>query len=328
MNNKQVNIILWLIISILLLLGIIIINKARTSTSNDLLTYLSSSATFAIALLTVMYVLTTRKQLEVMSMQLNEMRKDRELLNQPLPWPIKLIGTSRKPRFFYAPPNSYEACSQNYIRFKLKNIGSTPAVSIDVCCYVIIPDKERKIKLSSRSIRIDVLEYNQEFPSNEGEKDNFLFYDDLKTNLLIHMLTSNLKELPLVELHIYFKNILGACFHIEKLYRLYPNPGDRDIIKTWIEILNNFPIRYKESIELLKTYTRSGDSRGEEIFKELEQKANNGLNIDEIEYSVWPIPASGTVSSISISEYEQITRDLSYAVKITDGLRCIAEKKI
>src|SRR5208282_2534071 len=115
MNNKQVNIMLWLILSILLLLGAIIINKARTSTSNDWLTYLSSSASFAIALLTVMYVLTTRNQLEVMSMQLKEMRKDRELQNQPLPWPIKLIGKSRTPRFFYSPPNIFEACSQNYI---------------------------------------------------------------------------------------------------------------------------------------------------------------------------------------------------------------------
>lgn len=81
MNNKQGNIILWLIFIMLLLLGIVIIIKAITSTSNDWLAYLSSSASFTIALLTVMYVLTTRNQLQIMSMQLREMRRDRELQN-------------------------------------------------------------------------------------------------------------------------------------------------------------------------------------------------------------------------------------------------------
>jgi hypothetical protein len=287
MNNKEASIVLWFIFIMLLLLGSIIIIKAITSTSNNWLMYLSSSASFAIALLIVMYVIKTRNQLNIMSLQLNEMRKDRELQNKPLPWPMSLIVTSHKPRLFYDLDKIFEVCSQHKIKFELKNIGTSPGVAIDVCTFMIIPNKKNRMRLSSASIRIDVLEKNQKFPSTEEESESFLFSDYSKSRFFINLLSNNLTELPLVELHIFFKNILGACFHINKLYRLYPKGEDIEIIKTWIERL----IRHKESFGLLINYKKSSDSRADELFEELKQKCSEGLEIDEIQYFAWPIPA-------------------------------------
>lgn len=239
---------------------------------------------------------------------------------------MKLIVRSYKPKVFYDPDKIYEVCSRHRINFELKNIGSTPAVSIDVCAFVIIPSKVNGSRLSSASIRIDVLEENHKFPSTKEDEDSFLFPDINKSNFFLNLLTNKLNELPLVELHILFKNILGACFRINKIYRIYPDNEHKEAIKTWIERLNNFPIRHKESIELLINYKKSNDSRADALFEELKQKCSEGLDIDEIEYTAWPIPASGGVTHIALSDYEKATEQIWYGVRIHADSHCLVDE--
>ena len=75
---------LWIIIVFLALIsGGILVYKQHGSNLIEFSQIISAYATFVLAFLTAAYVFTTSRQLSVMQQQLSEMKKNRELENQP-----------------------------------------------------------------------------------------------------------------------------------------------------------------------------------------------------------------------------------------------------
>lgn len=311
MNNRGYTIALW-VVSILLVglcISVFIVSSKKPNFS--WIDFLSGSATVAIAILTIVYVATTRGQLEVMSRQLDEMKKDRELQNQPLPWPTKMGAKSESPRFFFAPPADYGVLPRQHINFELTNIGTSAAVSIHISCALILPRNGKHETLKATAVHIDVLGENRIYPSTEKELEEFMYPDD-DGKVLERLLDNSINNYPLCKIRIYYRNILGACFKLQRLYRIYPpTNGDPEKIKSWLERIKTFPIRNKELVEELRSKLPDRDPI---LFEELRGKCAEGLDEADIEFRIWPIPTGSEVSCISVSEYDEAIKELSYSV--------------
>jgi hypothetical protein len=259
-----------------------------------------------------------------MSSQLKEMEKNRELQEQPFPWPVNVKGFSESPRFFYS-PEGFDALSRSHFEFELKNIGSSPAVSIDVCGFLITnPEKDGK-KQRATSVRIDVLEDKVVYPNEENEKDSFMFTGQDNGLFLNNLIERKVTNLPCFELKIFYRNVLGACFFLTRTYRIYPENDQFEKVKIWLEKLGGFKARYKEEIEKLSNSKAMDD----DLFEKLKEKCSEGLTEEEIMFRLWPIPKTCQVSCISLEEYEKGVGSLAYGVFMGDAstFHCGASKE-
>ena len=170
---------------LLLALGVFSFVYSAVQKKYDLINSISAAGTFVIALLTLAYVYITSRQLDIMGEQLKENKKDRELQNQPLPWITSLLLTIENPDFYYSPPEQkYEALSRYYTKFKVKNVGGCPAVSVDISATLEIQSGDGTKLFSAASERIETLEEKQMYPQEKQTFYNIMFTEDVKGELL------------------------------------------------------------------------------------------------------------------------------------------------
>jgi len=276
----------------------------------------SGWATYAVALLTVAYVLTTRSQLRVMTHQLAEMRRDRELQSQPLPWPIEVTMESDPPDIFWNPRDgSHNPLVRHHACVTIKNFGQSPAVSVDVCVRLVLSAEKPGVVWTAASSRIEVLEADGQHPA-EGESMPFLFPEDKDGQLLERELEGGIATLPLLEVEAYYRNILGACFRVRRTYRLYTSEETQAVLTAWLERLRVFPLRHKSQLARLGELSRREDSRADVLDDEMRSELANGLVDVPARYDVWAIPATGEIHPISPEEYEMHVSDLYYMVML------------
>ena len=324
MKLMNIETILWIFVAILVLMGVSIGIYSILSPSFEGMIYLSGSATLAIAILTAVYVVTTRRQLVVMSQQLMEMKRDRELQNQPLPWPISVNIYSEKPRFLFSPPFEAHANVRHFLTLKLKNIGLGPAVFVDVCACLVIPKEPESIRFETVLNRIDVIGEKEIYPSGETEGIRFMFSDDENAELLTRLLDKDTANYPRIRLCVVYRNIMGACFDQSCAYLIHSKgEKQRDIIKDWLKKLSTFAIQYKEDIEDLSLMFKNEDPRQGELFEKLIQKCDEGLIEDSIEFGVWSIPGSARVKSISQTKYEEMIKNFRYGRIVRSDFCCV-----
>lgn len=215
-----------------------------------------------------------------MTRQLSEMMRDRELQAQPLPWPISIRVYSERPRLFFDPddPNRPHALVRHHTETRLRNLGSSAAVSVDISSFLVVPGDTEPTQWSSTSCRAEVIEEKCEYPEEELEKNTFLFPLDSEGLLLTSLLESNLDKLPMLHVCVYYRNILGACFALRRIYRLYPKVDTKDTIKSWLERLHNFPLRHKEDLDKLSQMRANNDHREDEVYKALSAKCLEDLS--------------------------------------------------
>ncbi len=157
--------------------------------------------------------------------QLGVMRKQLELQNQPLPsFELSRVAVE-KPRFTYVSlTKEYEFSSACAVNFFLKNIGNAPAISIHVSAAVGSLTNET-VQTSSRIV--NTLGENETYPM-EGV-DEFLYLpSDTKLTLLNGLLLSRPENPPSLEVHVFYKNVLGGCFCLENAYQLRVESGPQD----------------------------------------------------------------------------------------------------
>jgi len=321
---KQTNFALWVCFVAVLVVGIGASIYSAVNPAFDGLSLLSGYATFFIALLTVIYVITTRYQLRVMTHQLSEMKRDRELQAQPLPWPVAVRTYSERPRLFFGPehPNRPLILVRHHAEARLRNIGSSAAVSVDISSFLVVTGEKEPTQWSCASCRAEVLEDKHEFPEQGEEKNIFLYPQDREALLLKSLLEDRLEKLPMLHLLVHYRNILGACFVLRRIYRLYPKQETQETIKAWLERLHNFPLRHKEELEKLSQMRANNDPREDDLCEELKAKCIEGLSLEEIEFDAWPIPGSGDVKNLTTEEYEQAVSRIGYGMKIDSRYIC------
>lgn len=329
MNTKHTDFALWACFVVLLLMGVAASIYNEFNPSFKGLTLLSGFATYIIALLTVVYVITTRGQLRIMNRQLSEMTRDRELQAQPLPWPIEVRVYSERPKLFTGPdhPNRPITLIRHHAEAKLRNLGANTAISVDISAHLEIPGDNEPTRWSCASCRAEVIEDKHEYPDKKGEKNSFLFPMDKDALVLTRLLSDQVGELPLLHLVIHYRNILGAYFRLRRYYRIYPQKETQDTVKTWLERVHNLPIRHKETFDLLEQMNANHDSRANALFEELKNKCKDSIDEERVEYDLWSIPGTGDVTNISAEEYEKEVATIGYGMRIDGRYKCPAARK-
>lgn len=317
---------LWACFVLLLVVGLAASIYSAINPAFSAVTVLSGYATFAIALLTVVYVVTTRHQLRIMARQLGEMTRTRELQAQPLPWPISIRVYSERPRLFYDENRNPRALIRHIVETQIRNLGTSPAVSVDISCRLHVPAESKPIEWSAVAIRAEVIEEKQEFPKDKGEKDSFLYPQDADGRLLASILENKIDKLPQLHIYVFYRNTLGGCFRLRRAYKLYPRNGSREALKGWLERIHNFPLRYKEDLDSLSQLERRMDQRADKLFAELKEKCVEGLSEEAIDYDVEAVPASGEVTPLTSDQYAEAIGGLSYGFRIDSSYLCPASE--
>jgi len=287
MNSKIRQGILICLLMLLLLFGPILAIYSIINPNFNMIELLSAGSTYAVALLTVAYVLTTSKQLDVMANQLEEAKRDRELQNQPLPLIYEVKMLLEKPDFYYTPPSHpkdpYSAKSRYIVEFNLKNIGNFPALCVDISAQIIVPKNNDVIRLNaSASLRIDALEPSQIIKYDVTSEEGLLFSGDDDYSVLNALIETELEKYPQLLLKVYYRNLLGGCFIVSNVYALYPEEDNDPVLKNWITQISSFSIQYKNELNTLKRIEGTNQEQWTELFDKLNEILKKSLTDKEI----------------------------------------------
>ena len=314
------NVFLGLLISFIVL-GLFSIVYAVINPEQNIVSYISGSATVVIAILTMAYVYVSSKQLDVMAKQLEQIEIERRFQNQPLPYVRIMDVLVEKPNFYYSPPEDmYDAQARYKTFMKIRNIGSHPAVCIDVSAHIEIPIENKNQYFFAPSINIATIGEREDYPVNVEDDNEFMFTDDRDGILLQALLEGSIAKLPLLNCRIIFRNILGGCFLLGCTYRLYPTKEEDDsVVSNWLTAMKSFWIKHKRDVENMRGLRKSNSDKWEEEFAKLKEAFSKSIAGEDIKLSPWPIPGSFIVKPISIEEYQQAFEDVAYGVKLPMG---------
>lgn len=328
--KKNRSTILYATFTVLFAAGLFLIIYSVASSEFNPITYLSAGSTFIIAFLTAAYVLTTTKQLDVMSNQLDEMKKNRELESQPLPWISEYKFIVERPRVFYTPPDPpdkrCEAHAMFHAKVRTRNIGNSTAICVDVLSKVHIPEEDDYTHIESGPFRVDTLEEKQDFPQDDGYGIvNYSSEPEEERLLLSSLRESNSRKLPRVHFYIYYRNILGTCFKVYFDCLLLPKDKHQDeTLGKWLTRLTSFSIENKRELDRIKQPNRDEATR-HAIFESIKGSFEQTIEGDDIELGVRPIPGSFQVTPIDVDEYEGVMGSVGRGVPIPPSGGCIHE---
>ena len=324
-------------IVILILVGIFIVIYNTVNPQFDSILFLSGLSTYVIALFTATYAYTSSRQVDLMITQISEMKKDRELQSQPMPWLEKFELIVNKPHFFYTPiEQEYSSHSQCFFFFILKNVGATPAVSIDVQGRILLDPKDKsedKSKVLGPDVeKIEILEEKQIAPKNFLDKIedlenreallkkranmcHLMYNDDKKIKLLDMLLERNIDKTPIFQYRTVFRNIVGGKFLILQSYLLFIyKDEDLETLKKWICARNTFPITFKDELAQLERLRKMDLEKWDKLYNEVKKKFEDSLEQDEIEIFCDLIPQSIKVTPISNEVYTGILEESKYGL--------------
>ena len=270
-DKKLINLVLIIISAILLVVFGTCVFLAIKNDNFGIVNYISVTSSFSVALLTVIYVYASTKQMHVMKLQLDEMKREHMLNTQPiliLDHPQLIIEA---PRFFYSPPNdSFSFQSRYFFVAELVNASIDPGIVINVLAKVVIPSKNEEIVLNSINERFSISE--KESP----KKTRFLFARDLNC-ALINAIREN--KIIKIDTEIYYQNTSGACFSTANSYcidytgfmRQAPTDEDQkgepidvlDVLRDWHTSIVQAPIKYKEKLQDLRRIVKDKSQRNE-----------------------------------------------------------------
>lgn len=228
----------------------------------DVFASLSGVAALAVAYLTVAYVLTTSQQLNVMREQLAEMKKGRELVDQPLPTIEVKEMHLVKPNFYYTPPTGrYSWQSLAELEVIVRNISKYPAVNVCIYPTIFVDEGDDKFCLSEYAHFFEILGQNK-------ISKKFILTED-ENGKILKALTA--KNKPRLVIKVLYKNILGSSFLSEHHYNIYPGNFKKagmedykkrfDLLKQWNSKMKSFDVDFRNEMAAIKNLTphKSGD---------------------------------------------------------------------
>lgn len=230
---------------------------------------LSGLSSLFVAVLTVVYVYVTTNQLDVMKKQLVEIKMEREMQNQPMPWVEAVTLKIERPEFIYNNQEKTQEYSSDYtVALIIKNVGHSPLICADVTAKVNILDGDEKIKLETNDLRINILE--EKCLTKEGDVI-FQFRDDLEAKLLEALLKGR-GAIPILKLRIIYRSVMGGCFSIYSSYELSIDQ-EEDTIKDWVMNLKTFSIFFKSELDDIGNPEAGNNEKWDEKFLTLQKSA-------------------------------------------------------
>jgi hypothetical protein len=317
--------------SFLAVLLLLIIFYAIFSRFNPALdtSFLGEFSTFLIALLTVAYVLTTNNQLRVMTSQLEEMKKSRELLSQPLPGITIEKIYLEVPRYFYSPPeDEYSCATRLFVNFKINNYSEFPATNVIISAALAIPESEGSEIINTASAQTNIISANSTYPDTDKGRDHFMFNPEKNDSLVKSLRQTELGRDPILTFRIIYKNVLGASFAVYFYYELFvKDEKDEEVLKGWHSKIVSFPVEYKTQIFKLRSAKKNNSPEWDALRKTLREEVNSKFTDEELIIQYSQLPNSFRVVPIDKEEYEQIASKQFFGQRIPFWYECDFDKK-
>ncbi len=156
-----------------------------------------------------------------MEVQLLEMKMDRVMRDQPLPWLKDLKFKIQKPDLFRYPyKNKYELISRFEINGLLENLSPYPAPCVDLESVIELDDgSNKKQYFYATTNRISALTHG------ESRNIHFLFVADDFLCLFDRLRdkTPCMMNFPIIRINIIYRNLSGGFFVINNVYQIIKN---------------------------------------------------------------------------------------------------------
>ncbi len=268
----------------------------------EFITYLSGSSTFIVAILTILYVFTNSKQLDIMTNQLAEMKKDRELQNQPLPYIENIKLSIEKPRFFYTPPNDeYSFQSRYKFEASINNLSESPAICIDISACIIIPTDNDKLTLETACQRVDVLE--EKCKLDEKDKINLTFVEDYNGKIFEALRSGEINTFPRLCIKTFYRNTSGGCFTYENEYYIIPDQDKEGTLRDWHTQIVSFTTKYKDKLSELKLMSKRNRDKWNRLFQDIKEEVACGITDESLELKIRAIQGKFNIESMERDAY-------------------------
>lgn len=323
-----INIVLILISAILMIVFGVCIFLALKNEDFGIINYISITSSFSVALLTVICVYASTKQMHVMKLQLEEMKREHMLQTQPILVLNQPEFVIEAPRFFYSPPQDrFSFQSRFFYRAMLVNASDDPGIVINIVAKISIPHGEDTITLHTFNKR-----YSISTSKATPNKVHFLFIDDLNCALFDSLRDHKRITIDTV---IYYKNTSGACFSTSNTYRFSYSDfvkwenSDSDcrdelddpqsIIREWHTAIVQAPIKYKESLKRLKDIVHNSDKREEyeQIFKNVKADFSSMYTVTaNLKCQPYEANDSFELKTISKEDFEKASDNSDYLKSI------------
>lgn len=295
-----------ILLSILSFIGICVLVVyyilAKTSVDTEEIALISS---LVIVLLTSLYVMTTIDQTSSMVKQLDEMRCDRKMQQQPLLMPKVDKFIIDAPRLFFTPPNKeYKFATRCRADIKIEKLSTIPVINVQVRCTLYTEKNGMKQVEWESCNAFDTIEN-----SIESAKDMLLqvphpddFFNAIRSS-----------STPFLDVEVIYNNIMGAHFMVVKKFALYQSSDDNESITNWHSDLVCFETKEKENITHLYRLLEDGKDT-DDLFNSLKDKYRYDIN--EISLYADYIPGHINASLIDDEKYNELTKTFFYGRRI------------
>ncbi len=296
----------------------------RLSTSNpavDFITCIAGISTFFVAILTALNVYITSSQIEVANKQLEEMKYERSMREQPLLLLENLKFKIEKPRFFYTPPeDNYSFQSRYFVTTDIKNCSNYPCISVDATAELKVIHDKTPFRLSTVYKRISTIA-----PGATCSVD-FLFSGDEITWLFDSLRERQTQNLPKINYEITYKNLNGGIFQLNGQAILVPTEDSLDIIRQWHGRINAAYIEEQESIAFLKA--KKGTKEWDKTFEKIKQQFSSSItDCSDVGIECLEIPEECSVSTLTVEQYNEKRNNYQYAHYVHRAANCVKDGK-
>lgn len=237
--------------------------------ASKVVVHMNNNASVIIMVLTLVYVITTNRQLNVMQDQICVMQNETNLQAQPIPIPHIKECHLEKIRPFMGPEDKFmkvSIMSRFFSDISFKNIGN--AAALNVAIYPTI--KMGKECFPSPSLRPQ----SSHCISNQLEDSNLINLMMFDSGLEIAK--GILSGKAILQLDIYYKNIFGKGFHEYISYRLRAK-GET---KHWIAFVEQDVKKYQTRIDKHNALKPIDKDDAGKIFDSLKQELGRLFNAD------------------------------------------------
>lgn len=286
---------------------------------------ISAISSFFVACLTVIYVYTSSKQMDIMKQQLDQMRQEQQLREQPVLDVKSIRFDIERPKFYYLPPqDKYLYLARYFLFVQIHNLSSYPAAFVDIDAHLIIEENGHQLQLGAAQKRINIVAAN-----TQSDDVSIMFAGDSPTKIITALRGMTTADLPKLELSICYKSLSGANYLLNHTYILDVPDKDEsiEILRNWHTTLAAAPIEEKETINLLKRAPKGKEwHRVFDLSKELFDKKLMGGKV--LPLSIIEIVQKFSLKTISDVEYNQKIQNNQYGHYIGNHFcGCPAEKE-
>lgn len=321
MNSQKIGKLVVVIITLLVLTFLGALYFSSRNPDISFIGVVSGLSSFFVAILTALYVYTTSKQIEVATAQLEEMKQERAMQEQPLLILRDDQFEIERPRFFYTPPeDEYSFQSRYNFSAKVYNCSNYPAVSTDVSAEIQVEKDGTVRTLKTVTRRLNVVGPNDEVQFAVS------FAGDEMTNLFEALRGSQAKALPKIKTTITYKNLCGGFFKSEQIDYIAPRNTDSETLILWHSRIHGAYIEKKDQIAKLKKISK--DEKWDKIFEAVENSFDSSLGDKEsIIAKCIEIPQASSLSSITRQQFDDETQSHRFSHYIHRASNCIEESK-